>query len=75
MGVSFLNSDLFGTKVALTKLFEKDPTLSSIPLRMYAPYYEVYTERFPGISLEDSINVIKHSIIYQVIGATPEFIG
>jgi hypothetical protein len=74
MGVSFLNSNDFGSKLSLIKLFQKDPLLESIPTKMFEPYHNAYQKIKPDITMRDSADVIKHSLIYQVIGATPEFV-
>lgn len=74
MGVSFLNSDLMGTKEKLTQMFMKDPSLDKIPTEAFVPYWNEYRKRHPSISLGEAVGVIKHSLIYQVIGAIPEFI-
>lgn len=74
MGVSFLNSNLMGTKAQLTKLFLEDPNLNQIPLSEFDKYYPTYKRLRPGISLAECCCIIKHSLIYQVIGAKPEFI-
>jgi hypothetical protein len=74
MGVSFLNSDLFGTKAQLLKLFQEDSTLSQIPASEFDKYHSIYKDLRPGITMEETVCLIKHSLIYQVIGAVPEFI-
>ena len=74
MGVSFLNSDRLGTKAQLTKMFIEDPLLNQIPLGVLDKYYPYYSSIRPSISKAEAVCVIKHSLIYQVIGATPEFI-
>jgi hypothetical protein len=72
-GVSFLNTDLFGTKEELTKLFLEDPTLNQISPDRFEYYHDRYKALWVGITLEETGHLIKHSLIYQVIGATPEF--
>jgi hypothetical protein len=72
-GVSFLNTTLFGTKEELTRLFNEDSNLGQIPLSKFLAYHSHYSTLWPGLTSEDTICLIKHSLIYQVIGAAPEF--
>ena len=72
-GVSFLNSNLMGTKEELTRMFKEDPALNQIPLKKMDAYYPIYKDLWPGLSMAESVCLIKHSLIYQVIGAVPEF--
>jgi hypothetical protein len=72
-GVSFLNTTIFGTKEELTKLFLEDPNLNQIPHSRMDCYHPRYRELWPGLSLAECTCLIKHSLVYQVIGAVPEF--
>lgn len=72
-GVSFLNTTIFGTKEELTKLFLEDQHLNQIPLDKLDAYYPYYINLWPGLAESESVCLIKHSLIYQVIGAVPEF--
>jgi hypothetical protein len=63
-----------GTKEQLTEMFDEDPNLNQIPLKKLDAYYPIYRDLWPGLSLAESVCLIKYSLIYQVIGATPEFI-
>ena len=72
-GVSFLNTTLFGTKEELIRLFNEDPNLGQIHRGKFFAYHSHYSTLWPGLTSEDTICLIKHSLIYQVIGAAPDF--
>jgi hypothetical protein len=52
------------------ELFLEDEHLNNTPLSLYDG---TYVSTGAGISLADNVCMHKHVIIYQIIGATPDF--
>lgn len=73
IGVSFKDSCYFGTKEELTELFKEDPNLNQIPLHKFDYYQPFYNKRLHPVTLSECVCLIKHCLIYEVIGAEPEF--
>ena len=74
LGVSFKGSILFGSKESLVKMFIKDNNLNQIPLHNFDSMFFIYNKKGGCKSLAECTCFIKHCLIYDIIGAEPEFI-
>jgi hypothetical protein len=72
-------SDRFGTKIELTRMFRTDRNLCQIPLAQIDAFYPMTQPKnplgngFDTLSKSQFVSVVKHYLIYHVIGAQPEF--
>lgn len=76
-GISFKNKeDYMGfTKEQLLKLYIEDNLLNNVPLRDFDSFYFFYLSHTKKIitNLADNTCVLKHLLIYEVLGVTPIF--
>ena len=75
IGVSFRDCDSFGTKEELTELFKEDPNLNQISLHRFEAFQPFYNKRLHPVTLSECVCLIKYCLIYEIIGAEPEFVG
>ena len=79
-GITFKNSTepLGYDKKRLLELYIEDEHLNNIPLHVFDSYYSFYisasTKKYIKSSADNTC-VLKHLIIYEVLGATPHFSG
>lgn len=78
MGLDFTQNSYFGTNRQLREKYDADPSLRNIPLKYFYPYHPALAELAyrSGIfwwSHEDTVNLIKHCLIYQNLEAVPVF--
>jgi hypothetical protein len=71
---------MFASKERLLKLFQEDEHLNNIPLEVFDAYFPVLkmyhreeVKKFGPDSFAENCCMYKHALIYQVIGAEPEF--
>jgi len=78
MGITFKDSNIFGPREVLIDEFKSDEHLNGIPLRHFDAYYSLYGQHarragYLYYSLAENTSLIKHCLIYEVIGAIPQF--
>lgn len=57
----------------LLELYKEDKNLNNIPLREFDLYYRKRSYEGRCISLSENCCLLKHILIYRVLGAEPEF--
>lgn len=63
-----ITSSLPRTQMAL----DADPHLNDIPLARFDAYYHIARQHFPTISLAENTCLLKHALLYHVMGCTFE---
>jgi hypothetical protein len=61
------------TKEEWVKLFNEDEHLNNTPLSFFDRHYHAFRQAFKSGSLSENVCMIKHHLIFNVIGATPVF--
>ena len=72
-GVSLKDCKSFGGKKKLTRLFLEDENLNQFPLQKFDVYFSFHLRTLKRFSLAENTCMYKHLLIYEVIGAIPEF--
>lgn len=78
LGVSYDGSTLFGSKKHLIELYKEDPLLNNISLYRFDGMYGYLRSAaiqagYKCFSMAENTCLAKHCLIYEVIGAEPEF--
>jgi hypothetical protein len=77
-GISYKERNPFCTKEEIIAAYKRDPVLNNIPLIRFDAYYGIYSQyaRRAGhldFSLSENTCLAKHCLIYDVVGAEPDF--
>ena len=73
LGVIFKEGTAFGSKEHIKQLFLEDPHLNQYPLYMFDSYFYLFRREGGCRSLAECTCLVKHCLIYDVVGAEPEF--